>query len=203
MPHPPHAPDGHAPAGIVFDLDGTLADTMPAHFIAWSDVCRHHGLDFPEARFYAMGGMPSERILRILIEEAGRVGELDPDALASEKEDAFEAHLSSIQPIPEVVAVAESAHRAGLPIGVATGGYRRIAEPLLANLGIADWFGCLVTAEDTTEHKPHPAPFLKAAELLGLDPTACDAYEDTDLGLQAIAAAGMRGVDIRPMREAT
>ena len=202
MPTPLHAPNDQTPAGIIFDLDGTLADTMPAHFVAWTEICNRHGLDFPEDRFYRFGGMPSGRILEILIDEAGKSGALDPAVLAEEKEDAFTRHLDAVGPIPEVIAVARSARDAGLPIGVATGGHRRIAEPLLANLGIAGWFGCLVTAEDTDRHKPDPAPFLRAAELLSLDPAACDAYEDTDLGLQAIAAAGMRGIDIRPLRAA-
>ena len=186
------------PVALIFDMDGTLADTMPAHYIAWREITDAHGLDFPEQRFYALGGVPSVRILEMLIRESGQTG-LDPRVLAAAKEQAFERHLDAIRPHRSVVAIAQRGRDAGLPMAVATGGYRKVAEPLLQQLGIHEWFGAVVTADDTDLHKPDPAPFLLAAERLGVDPAGCDAYEDTDLGMQAIAAAGMRGIDVRPL----
>ena len=184
---------------LIFDLDGTLADTMPVHFVAWTEITRAHDLDFPEDRFYAMGGMPSVQILDQLIAEAGFGPEThDSTKLAEDKEAAFARHIHAVRPVEAVVAVARAARNRGVPVGVATGGYRHIAEPTLDQLGIRDWFGCLVTAEDTAEHKPHPAPYLEAARRLGVEPARCVAYEDADLGLRSIEAAGMRAVDIRP-----
>ena len=199
MPHPLHAPDGRTPSAIVFDLDGTLADTMPAHFLAWSEVTEAAGLSFPESRFYAMGGVPTLTIFRTLLEEQGHGG--DAEALSAQKETAFEKHIPATEPAARVLAVLRSAQAAGIPCAVATGGNRVTAAATLAAIGLADDFPLarVVTSDDTAFHKPHPAPFLLAAERLGVAPSGCDAYEDTDLGLESVAAAGMRGIDVRQM----
>lgn len=192
-----HAPDGRSPQGIVFDLDGTLADTMPAHFLAWTEVTTAAGLAFPEDRFYAMGGVPTLTIFRTLLAEQGVDG--DAADLSRRKERAFEPHVPATRPAPGVLAILRSAQAAGVPCAVATGGNRQTAHATLEAIDLADDFPptVVVTADDTEHHKPHPAPFLLAAERLGLPPSVCDAYEDTDLGLESIAAAGMRGIDVR------
>ena len=201
MKEPLHAPDGKLPRAIVFDLDGTLADTMPAHFLAWTEVTRDAGLSFPEDRFYALGGVPTLRIFQTLIGEAGDGVSRDAVELTAKKEEAFRAHIPATKPAEKVLAVLRSAQAAGIPCGVATGGNREVAAATLAAIGLADDFPVtvVVTADDTAEHKPHPAPFLLAAERLRVPPSACDAYEDTDLRLEAVAAAGMRGIDVREM----
>ena len=194
-PNPPQA-NVFQPKALIFDLDGTLADTMPSHLRAWTQVTQAHGLHFPEERFYAMGGVPSRVILRTLADEAGV--SVDENALAEQKEDLFLQSLDMLQPVEPVLTIA-AAHRGQLPMGIATGGYRRIAEKILDQLGITDWFDAFVTANDITDPKPHPETFLKAAEQLGVAPADCRAYEDTDLGMQAIRAAGMDAVDIRDL----
>jgi beta-phosphoglucomutase family hydrolase len=183
---------------FIFDLDGTLADTMPAHFVAWTAVARRHGLSFPEDRFYSLGGVPTAKIAALLIGEAGLA--LDPEAVAKEKEQAYVQSLtaSSIRPIEPVVDIARALRGRG-PMAVASGSVRRLVERTLAALGIADWFAAVVTAEDTPRHKPEPDVFLEAARRLGAAPERCTVYEDTDIGLEAARRAGMRGVDVRPL----
>jgi HAD superfamily hydrolase (TIGR01509 family) len=197
--HSPADPAAYARfAGLVFDCDGTLADTMPAHYIAWSETVARYGLAFPEERFYALGGTPAHRVIEILAEEQNvRLG--DAHAIAHEKEHAFAKHLDAIGPIEAVVAVAE-AYRGQKPMAVATGGFRWLVEKSLSNIGILDWFDCLVTCEDVTGHKPEPDTYLEAARQLQLAPGDCCAFEDTDLGLQSARAAGMTAVDVREMR---
>jgi HAD superfamily hydrolase (TIGR01549 family) len=90
-------------------------------------------------------------------------------------------------------------HRSEGPLAVASGGVRRLVEPTLAQLGIADWFAAVVSAEDTARHKPEPDVFLEAARRIGVAPEDCTVYEDTDTGLEAARRAGMRGVDVRPL----
>jgi len=187
------------PAALIFDFDGTLADTMPLHWRAWQAVTRRHGLRFTEERFYALGGVPSRVIFAELGREQGVA--LDPLALSHEKEEAYLAQIHGIRPVPEVVEIAR-AHRGRVPLGVATGGTRAIVGLGLERLGLRGWFGALVTSEDVTRHKPAPDVFLEAARRLGVAPARCRAYEDTDLGMEAIRAAGMEAVDVRRMRRA-
>ncbi len=156
MPHPLHAPDGRTPRAIVFDLDGTLADTMSAHFLAWTEVTRDAGIDFPEDRFYAMGGVPTLTIFRTLIEEQGV--DADAVALSKKKEEAFQAHIPACRPVARVLAVLRSAQAAGVPCAVATGGNRPTATATLAAIGLADDFPAtvVVTADDTRRAQASP-----------------------------------------------
>jgi HAD superfamily hydrolase (TIGR01509 family) len=85
---------------------------------------------------------------------------------------------------------------------VATGGFRSIIERCLSNLLIRDLFQAIVSAEDVQHHKPAPDTYLRAAELLKLDPRDCCAFEDTDIGLRAARDAGMSVVDVRRLIQA-
>jgi beta-phosphoglucomutase family hydrolase len=181
--------------GLIFDCDGTLADTMPAHFVAWTAMFQRHGITFTEKRFYELGGVPTAKIIRILSEETG-VAVTDVDAMVVEKEEGFLENVAAIKAIEPVLAVA-AAWRGRLPVAVASGGYRNTITRTLDHLGVRDWFDAIVTAEDTARHKPEPDVFLEAARRLGVDPAGCVVFEDTDIGLEAARRAGMRGVDVR------
>src|SRR5262245_16251728 len=181
--------------GLIFDCDGTLADTMPAHFKAWTAMLGRYGIPFPEVRFYAMGGMPTASIIRVLAADAG-VSVTDIDAMVREKERGFLTHLDAVTAIEPVLAVAR-AYRGKLPIAVASGGYRDTITRTLDRLGVRDWFGAMVVAEDTPRHKPEPDVFLEAARRLGVSAEGCGVFEDTDIGLEAASRAGMRSVDVR------
>jgi len=182
--------------GIVFDCDGTLADTMPLHWKAWTVITTKHGLHFPEERFYALGGVPSRDILKMLAAEQSKL--IDHLAVAKEKEDAYLPFLPEVKAIQVVVAVAEANH-GKLPMAVASGGTKHIIEQVLEHLKIRHYFDAVVTSEDVKNQKPAPDIFLEAARRIGVLPEFCRAYEDTDLGLQAIRAAGMEAIDVRPL----
>jgi beta-phosphoglucomutase family hydrolase len=185
--------------GFIFDLDGTLADTMPWHYRAWITIAERYGLTFPEDHFYSLGGVPTAKIAAQLLAAAGL--DLDPVAVAKEKERAYLASLAegaNILPIEPVVAIARG-HRIEGPLAVASGSLRHLVDRTLGQLGIADWFAAVVSAEDTTRHKPEPDVFLEAARRIGVAPADCTVYEDTDIGLEAARRAGMRGVDVRPL----
>jgi len=185
--------------GFIFDLDGTLVDTMPSHFVAWTEIARRHGLQFPEARFYSLGGVPTAKIAAMLIAEAGLT--LDPVAVALEKEQMYYDSLAAgggVQPIAVVMEIARR-HRGQGPLAIASGSVRRLVTRTLEALGISDWFDTIVAAEDTARHKPEPDVFLEAARRIGVDPAHCTVYEDTDIGLEAARRAGMTAVDVRPL----
>jgi HAD superfamily hydrolase (TIGR01549 family) len=182
--------------GLIFDCDGTLADTMPAHFRAWTATLDRYGLTLSEERFYLLGGVPSHRIIATLSKEQGVA--VDADEFSREKESAFLVHLESIRPIEPVVEVARR-NRGVIPMAVASGGFRPVITRILSQLGILDWFDAIVTAEDTIRHKPDPDVFLEAARRINVAPEFCLVYEDTEVGLQAARLAGMKNIDVRSM----
>jgi beta-phosphoglucomutase family hydrolase len=185
--------------GLIFDCDGTLVDTMPLHWMAWQNVCGRHGIHFEEKRFYELGGVGSIQIFKLLLAEQGLAG--DPFELSREKEAGFLPLAGQAQGIEPVLAIAREFH-GKLPMGVATGGKRVNCTAILKSVGIYDWFDAIVTSEDVENQKPAPDIFLKAAAQIGIPPQECRAYEDTDLGMQAIRAAGMEAVDIRDLLQA-
>jgi HAD superfamily hydrolase (TIGR01509 family) len=168
---------------------------MPAHYKAWIAMLSRHGIPFPEPRFYAMGGIPTAQIIRVLAGEVGVVVS-DVDAMVHEKEQGFLKYLDAIAPIEPVIAIAR-AYRNALPIAVASGGYRETITRTLDRLAVRHWFGAIVTAEDTLRHKPEPDVFLEAARRLGVVAKGCVVFEDTDIGLEAARRAGMHGIDVR------
>jgi HAD superfamily hydrolase (TIGR01509 family) len=181
---------------LIFDCDGTLADTMPLHWRAWQAVTSRHGITFPEDRFYSLGGVPSRDILKLLREEQQLV--LDPLAVAKEKEEEYLKLMAEAGPIHEVVTIARD-HAGKLPMAVASGGTKHVIEKVLRHVGIRELFLAVVTSEDVIRQKPAPDIFLEAARRIGIAPQFCRAYEDTDLGLEAIRAAGMDAVDVRTL----
>ena len=195
MNHTSHWTPPAGTAGLIFDCDGTLADTMPAHYRAWTAMLDRFGIPFPETRFYAMGGMPTAQIICVLADDVGVVVE-DVEAMVFEKEQGFLTYLNAVAPVEPVLAVA-AAYRGRLPIAVASGGYRDTITRTLDRLGVRDWFDALVTAEDTARHKPEPDVFLEAARRLRVEPATCVVFEDTDIGLEAARRAGMQSVDVR------
>ncbi len=179
---------------ILFDCDGTLADTMPAHYRAWLTVIEPHGIPFDEDRFYALGGRPTRDIVATLAGEAGLV--IDIEQAAMLKEQGFLAQLDSILPIDPVVDVVRRC-RGLVPMAVVTGGYQDVCRQILDCLGITDAFDTIVASEDTPRHKPDPDPYLEAARRLGARPERCVVWEDSGLGIEAARRAGMHWIDVR------
>ncbi len=181
---------------LIFDCDGTLADTMPIHYEAWRQILPPLGIPFGEERFYALGGMPTGSIIRLLSGETG-VAVGDVDALVLRKEEIFLSMLHTVEPLAGIVGIAER-YRGKLPMAVASGGYRAVVMRTLEAIGVLHWFDALVCAEDTAKHKPDPDVFLEAAHRLGdVPPEFCVVFEDTDIGLEAARRAGMHGIDVR------
>jgi len=190
---PPHV------RGLIFDCDGTIADTMPLHYKAWTAALREHGKDFSEAMFYEMAGIPTRRIFEILNEKHHY--NLPVDECTERKESLFTEMIPQVAPIEPVVELVKQ-FSGQLPMAVATGGTRSICQKTLNALGLAGHFQALVTADDVAHGKPAPDIFLEAARQLGVLPGLCCAFEDAELGLQSARAAGMLVIDIRPAHRA-
>ena len=185
------------PAGdfraYLFDLDGTVADTMPQHFIAWSASLAAHGASMPEALFYALGGVPPLRAVSLLNERFGYT--LDPETVVADKEARFLGNVGNVQPIASVLAHIVAAH-GRIPMAIVSGSPRDNVEKTLGVLGLTDRFDTLICAEDYTHGKPDPEPFLTAARLLGVAPGDCLVFEDADAGIASARAAGMPWVRV-------
>ena len=182
-------------AAYIFDCDGTLADTMPLHYKAWCAALHEHKCDFPEALFYELGGMPTEKIVELLNQRHGYA--LPPVETARQKGEYFLSMLTEIEPIEPVVAIVREVS-GRLPMAVASGGHRQVVTRTLAALGLLEKFTVIVCSEDYARGKPFPDPFLVAAQCLGVDPSRCLVFEDTHIGEEAARAAGMKSVLVPP-----
>lgn len=180
---------------VVFDCDGTLVDSMPAHFEAWCEALSVHGAGgiFKEDVFIAMGGRPTRDIVVELNSEYDL--RLNPEAVAFAKREAFLKRMGTVCLIREVADFAASL-RGKVPMAIATGGSRHVIEKTLKAVGISDWFDEVVTAEDVAEGKPAPDVFLRAAMLMGVEPSRCLALEDAPAGILAAQRAGMQVIAI-------
>jgi len=177
----------------LFDCDGTIADSMPLHYLAWRQALAEQGCDFPEDVFYAWGGMPVHEIISTLNRRQGL--SMDVEAVAHRKENLYYEYLPRLTAVPEVLDVIESAH-GSLPFAVVSGSTRESVTASLESLHLLDKFQTLVCAGDYTRSKPHPEGFLLAAERLGVAPENCLVFEDTIMGIEAATAAGMASVKV-------
>lgn len=186
-------------AGYIFDLDGTLIDTMPLHFRAWDVAMRAAGLPhaLDEDYFYSLGGVPTRRVAELFGERYGL--KLDFDKVYHHKEAVFTEWQSQVQLIEPVVAIARQMHKTH-PLAVASGGPRDVVRRSLEVTGLASLFRAVVTADDVVHGKPAPDMFLLAAKLLGVAPERCLVFEDAELGVQGALAAGMQVVRVPSRR---
>lgn len=185
---------------VIFDLDGTLVDSMPAHFDAWCEALAKHGAAnvLPEDVFYAMGGRPTTDIVRELNGELGL--KLDPDTVSIDKRNAFYKKLDQVIVIDEVVDFARG-QRGKRPMAIASGGARMVVEKILQATGLSDLFDEVVTVNDVKCGKPAPDIFLEAAARLEVAPERCLVLEDAPPGILAAQSAGIQVVCVpAPLR---
>ena len=179
---------------LIFDCDGTLADTMPGHFAAWTAALRAGGGDITEERFYQNAGVTLAAIIDALNRDFGYG--LDIAATVEAKERLYVEALHEVKEIAAVADIARAYH-GKVPLAVASGGLRSVVHATLDAIGLRPLFEAVVTADDVVHGKPAPDIFLHAAHLLGIAPENCIVYEDGDPGIVAARAAGMRVIDVR------
>ena len=149
--------------GLIFDCDGTLADTMPLHWESWKFVASKFEFTFTEERFYELGGVPSVEILENI--KTSQSKNFDPVVVSDAKEDKYLGLINQVSPIDPVVEIAY--HFSGKkPMAVASGGTKIVVSRVLDHLGILNLFDSVVTCEDVDYQKPAPDIFLKAAQEL-------------------------------------
>ncbi|MFP5227292.1 MAG: HAD family hydrolase [Acidobacteriota bacterium] len=178
----------------LFDMDGTIADSMPLHYVAWKQALAEHGCtDFPEDLFYSWGGMPVRDIISTLNQRHGL--SMPVDEVAHRKEGLYFEMLPRLTAVPEVLEQIEEAHRR-IPFAVVSGSTRDSVTASLRALHLEDKFDVLVCAGDYKNPKPAPEPFLLAAQKLNVSAESCLVFEDTLMGIEAATRAGMQSVRI-------
>jgi beta-phosphoglucomutase family hydrolase len=194
-------PPGHF-AGYIFDLDGTLVDTMPLHFRAWDAAMRQAGLKCPldEDLFYSLGGVPTRRVAELIAAHYQLT--IDPDAVFHHKEALFRELQGDARLIAPVVDFARRVAQSH-PVSIASGGPRLIVMRSLELTGLAPLFPVVVTADDVVHGKPAPDMFLLAARQMGVAAEQCLVFEDAEPGMRAAEAAGMQYVRVPSRRKAS
>lgn len=177
----------------LFDCDGTIADSMPLHHVAWKTVLAEWNCEFPEEIFYAWGGMPVNEIISTLNARQGL--SMPVEEVHRRKEAMYFERLPQLKGVPEVLEHIEASH-GKIPFAVVSGSTRESVVASLEALRLLGKFETLVCAGDYTKSKPDPEPFLMAAERLGVAPKDCLVFEDTEMGIQAATAAGMASVKV-------
>ncbi len=190
-------PDAEA---LIFDLDGTISDSLPLHLHTWKLVCEKYKCDFDDNIITEITGMPTIRFAERVIAD-NKLQEVTPQELVNMKQQSFWDRADLLRPIKPVVDLIHKYH-GKIPMSIGTGASRTSAETQLKALGLRKYFDIIVSANEVTKHKPEPETFLRCAELMGVAPEKCQVLEDGVLGMQAAKKAGMYLIDVRPFQPA-
>lgn len=180
---------------LIFDLDGTLSDSLPVHIASWHAVCDKLNCTFDERILVEMTGAPTISFAERIKREQNL--EIAAEELVALKQQEFWQNIGQIKPHAAVIGLMKNAY-GKMPMAIGTGASRTSAMLQLKELNIDHLFDCVVTADDVDRHKPEPETFLKCAELMNVDPQFCQVFEDGELGMRAAQTAGMLLTDVRP-----
>ncbi|AZI14757.1 beta-phosphoglucomutase family hydrolase [Avibacterium paragallinarum] len=181
--------------GLIFDMDGTVIDTMPSHKSAWDKVGETLGYPIDGQMLYELGGASVREIAKVMMQKAAMPMSLFDDVIRLKRQYGIELIMqhSSLLPTFDVVRYFSDKK----PLALGTGSHQAIVNLLLTKFDLYSYFDAIVTADDVEKHKPAPDTFLRCAELLHVNPKNCLVFEDADLGIKAGLAAGMDVFDVR------
>jgi beta-phosphoglucomutase-like phosphatase (HAD superfamily) len=186
----------HGVKGLIFDLDGTLADTMPYHFEGWKKACIKFGADMDTAFLRKHTGSPGWIIAAEVINKCKLNGSVTTDQIIYEKFNEFSKLQHLVKPIEPVTDIVKK-YYGKLPMAIGTGGHRDAVERTLEITNLRKYFDIIVTSDDVNNFKPHPETFLRCAELMKINPVSIEVFEDSELGIKAAINAGMIATDVR------
>jgi HAD superfamily hydrolase (TIGR01509 family) len=174
----------------IFDVDGVLLSTMEAHFQCYQQALQEVNVPIDKEQFYRQAGMTGIEQIMYFARKAGVP--VDPEKIYARKRELFGSHVDSVRTIQCNVELLRLLKAAKIPIALASGSARKSWAGLIAGFGIeAD---ALVGAEDVKRGKPNPDLYLLAAEKLGVSPSDCIVVEDSEVGIEAARAAGMKAM---------
>ncbi len=182
--------------GLIFDLDGTLVDSMPYHFLCWKKACDRFGVKMDPSFLRNQSGIPGWEIASTIIKTTGLNGNVSIDEIMNVKLEEFYKIQDQIKPIEPVVDIVRK-YYGKLPMAVGTGGHREAVERILSATGLKKYFDIVVTANDVNKFKPHPETFLRCAEMMDIESRFIEVFEDGVFGMEAARKAGMKVTDVR------
>lgn len=182
--------------GLIFDLDGTLADNMPLHYEAWQKACKQFGLEMSADFLRSYTGTPGINIAIALLRKYN-ITDIDPGEISKLKYSIYTSIMSRVKTVQPVAEIVKQYH-GKLSMAIGSGGQREAVIKTLEYIKMGKYFHVIVSANDVSKHKPDPETFLRCAELMNIIPEKITVFEDGDLGIQAAESAGMTAVDVRP-----
>ena len=172
----------------IFDVDGVLLDTMEVHFDCYKQALHEVNVPIDKAQFFRQAGMTGREQIKYFADKAGLV--IDVEQVYQRKRQFFKVYPGNFTTIDCNVGLLRALRASGIPIALASGSSKS------SWLGIVEKFGiqadAMIGAEDVHEGKPKPELFLCAAERLGVSPSQCIVIEDSEVGIEAARAAGMK-----------
>ena len=182
---------------LIFDLDGTLVDTMPLHYKAWTQVFQGIGVDYSKKLFLENAGLPGWKIAGIVLQNAGVRNKFDPHILSNQKFEIFNKLVPETKVIEPVADIVYKYYNT-MPMSIGTGGHIATVKLTLKHTGLDRYFDIIVAADDVSKHKPEPDTFLECAGRMNTLPEYCQVFEDGERGIEAAKRAGMMVTDVRP-----
>jgi beta-phosphoglucomutase len=183
---------------VVFDFDGVLADSEPIHLRIYQELFAPAGVALTKEEYCARYlGFDDEGVFKqVAADYKLLLGDEEIEMLVAEKGRRFEAVVSGRDVLYPRAAACVRRLAAEWPLGIASGALRRDIELMLGGASLASFFRFIVASGDTDRTKPSPDPYLRAAELHGVDPSHCVAIEDSHWGLLSARGAGMRTIAV-------
>lgn len=182
----------------IFDLDGVIVDTAHFHYLGWSRLAEEIGVPFTKAENEQLKGVSRVKSLHIILEMGNKtMPEAEQAVLRERKNTWYRNYVADMTPadiLPGVKSFLDSLKAAGIPVGLATSSKNR--KLILDSIQLTDYFDAAVDGTMITHSKPDPEIFLKAGNLLGVEPAKCIVFEDAIAGIQAALAAGMTGIGV-------
>lgn len=182
-------------AALIFDMDGTLVDSGQLHEFSWTATLAKYNIPIDGPLMRTLAGVPTQQTLEILIQKFRCPVQSSVLEMNAFKEQCVRENLHRFVKPTALVEVVEKYH--GIkPMAIGTGAHTPEALLVLKQCGLDQYLNVVVGADQVKNPKPAPDTFLRCAELLGVDASQCVVFEDSKLGLEAAARAGMVGIDV-------